>query len=92
MILGLVGCLQVVTGQPSKPLTMPCVVRRGANQELLQYKYVQKEKPIDNTNPYQNRKPEVGKLTYPVIFEPIQNVEFSKSVYKITSMVDSLLI
>ena len=30
----------------------------------------------------------MGGLTYPVIFEPIQNVEFSRSVYKITSMVD----
>ena len=31
---------------------------------------------------------EVGGLTYPVIFEPVQNVEFSRSVYKITSIVD----
>ena len=30
----------------------------------------------------------MGGLTYPVIFEPIQNVEFSRSVYKITSIVD----
>ena len=30
----------------------------------------------------------MGGLTYPVIFEPIENVEFSRSVYKITSMVD----
>ena len=47
-----------------------------------------KEKPIDNKNPYQDRTPEVGGLTYSVIFEPIQNVEFSRSVYKITSIVD----
>ena len=30
----------------------------------------------------------MGGLTYPVIFEPVQNVEFSRSVYKITSIVD----
>ena len=49
----------------------------------------EKKKQIDNRNPYQDRKSEVGGLTYPVIFEPIQNVEFSRFVYKITSMVDS---
>ena len=49
---------------------------------------MQKGKQINNRNPYQNRNPEVGRLTYPVIFQPIQNVEFSRSVYKITSMVD----
>ena len=67
---------------------MPSVVLEETNQEVLQNEHTQKEKQIDNRNPYQNRKPEVGGLTYPVIFEPIQNVEFSRSVYNITSMVD----
>ena len=48
----------------------------------------QRENQIDNRNPYEGREPEVGGLIYPVIFEPIQNVGFSRSVYKITSMVD----
>ena len=88
MILGLMGCLQAIIGQPSKPLTMPSVVLKEANHEVLSNKPALKEKPIDNKNPYQDRTPEVGGLTYPVIFEPIQNVEFSRSVYKITSIVD----
>ena len=88
MILWLVGYLQVVTGQPSEPLTMPSVIHEEVNQEVLQNRYSRKEKQIDNRNPYQNRNPEVGGFTYPVIFEPIQNVEFSRSVYKITSIVD----
>ena len=56
--------------------------------KFLPNKATLKEKSIDNKDPYQNRKPEAGEFIYPVIFEPIQNVEFSRSVYKITSMVD----
>ena len=85
MILGLMGCLQAITGQPSESLTLPSVALKEANREVLLNKPALKEKPIDNKNPYQDRTPEVGILTYPVIFEPIQNVEFSRSVYKITS-------
>ena len=88
MILRLMGCLQTIVGQLSKPLTMPSVVLKEANDEVLSNKPALKEKPIDNKNPYHNRTPEVGGLTYPVIFEPVQNVEFSRSVYKITSIVD----
>ena len=88
MILGLMGCFQVITRQPSELLTMPSVVLKEASHEVLSNKPTLKEKPIDNKNPYQDRTPEVGGLTYPVIFVPIQNVEFSKSVYKITSIVD----
>ena len=88
IILGLVGCLQTIIGQPSEPLTMPSVVLKEANHEVLSNKPALKERPIDNKNPYQDRTPEVGGLTYPVIFEPVQNVEFSRSVYKITAVVD----
>ena len=88
MILGLVGSIRIATGQLSEPLTKPSVVRDEANQEALRDKYLRKEKQIDNRDPYQNREPEIGGLTYPVIFEPVQNVEFSRSVYKVTSMVD----
>ena len=88
MILGLMGCLQTIIGQPSEPLTMPSVELKEANHEVLLNKPALRERPIDNKNPYQDRTPEVGGLIYPVIFEPIQNVEFSRSVYKITSIVD----
>ena len=88
MILGLMGCLQAITGQPSEPLTMPSVVLKEVDHEVLSNKPALKEKPIDNKNPYQDRTPGVERLTYPVIFEPIQNVEFSRSVYIITLIVD----
>ena len=67
---------------------MPSVVRDETNKETLKDKNLQRERQINNRDPYKGREPEVGGLTYPVIFEPIQNVEFSRFVYKVTSMVD----
>ena len=64
------------------------MVLKEANHEILPNKPTLEEKPINNKNPYQDRTPAVGGYTYPVIFESVQNVEFSRSVYKITSMVD----
>ena len=60
IILVLMGCLQTIVGQPSEPLTMPSVVLKEANHEVLSSKPALKEKPIDNKNPYQDRTPEVG--------------------------------
>ena len=73
---------QVIIGQPSEPLIKPSVALEEVNREDLQNQYMSKEKQIDNKNLYQSRNPEVGRLMYPVIFEPIQDVEFSRSVYK----------
>ena len=88
MILGLVSCFTTILGQPSKSLIIPSIELERANHEVLTSKPALKEKPIDNKNPYKDRVPEVGGLIYLVIFEPIQNVEFSRSVHKITSIVD----
>ena len=88
MILGLLSCFANILGQPSKSLSIPSIELEGGNQDVLTSKPALKERPIDNKNPYQDRTPEVGGLVNPVIFEPIQNVEFSRSVYKITSVVD----
>ena len=52
MILRLMGCLQTIVGQPREPLTMPSVVLKEANHEVLSNKPALKEKPIDNKNPY----------------------------------------
>ena len=41
------GCLQTIVGQPSKPLTMPSVVLKEANHEVMSNKPTLKEKPID---------------------------------------------
>ena len=88
MALVLVGCSRMTTGQPGEPITMPSLVPKEANHKIMPNKPTLEEKPIDNRNPYQDKTPTVGGYTYPVIFEPIQNVEFSRSVYKITSVVD----
>ena len=48
MILRLMVCLQTIVGQPSEPLTMPSVVIKEANHEVLSNKPALKEKPIDN--------------------------------------------
>ena len=88
MVLVLVGCSKTITGQPGEPITMPSMVLKEANHKILPNKPFLEEKLINNKNPYQDRTPAVGGYTYPVIFEPVQNVEFSRSVYKITSMVD----
>ena len=62
---------------------MPSVVLKEANHEVLSNKPALKEKPIDKQKfLIKTETPEVGGLTYPVIFEPVQNVEFSRSVYK----------
>ena len=88
VILVQVGCSRMTTGQPGEPITMPSLVPKEANHEILPNRPTLEEKHINNKNPYQNRTPVVAGYTYPVILEPIQNVEFSRLVYKITSMVD----
>ena len=45
--------------------------------------------PINNDDPYNGEVPVIPHTTkFPVIFEPIQNLKFSRSVYKITSFLD----
>ena len=45
--------------------------------------------PINNDDPYIGEVPVIPHTTkFPVIFEPIQNLKFSRSVYKITSFLD----
>ena len=43
---------------------------------------------IDNANPYQGIAVTEGHGKYPVIFEPLQNVQTSHSTYKVTSFID----
>ena len=52
----------------------------------------QRHKPgvhtINNENPYQGMTITEGHGKYPVIFEPLQNVQTSHSTYKVTSFID----
>ena len=43
---------------------------------------------INNANPYQRVVVNEGHGKYPVIFEPLQNVQTSHSTYKVTSFID----
>ena len=43
---------------------------------------------INNANPYQGVTVTEGHGKYPVIFEPLQNVQTSHSTYKVTSFID----
>ena len=43
---------------------------------------------INNVNPYQGLTVTKGHGKYPVIFEPLQNVQTSRSTYKVTSFID----
>ena len=43
---------------------------------------------INNANPYQGITVTEGHGKYPVIFEPLQNVQTSRSTYKVTSFID----
>ena len=44
---------------------------------------------IQNDNPYLGLDPtREGNGKYPVIFEPLQNVQMSRSTYKVTSFID----
>ena len=43
---------------------------------------------INNANPYQGVTITEGHGKYPVIFEPLQNVQTSRSTYKVTSFID----
>ena len=43
---------------------------------------------MNNANPYQGVTVTEGHGKYPVIFEPLQNVQTSRSTYKVTSFID----
>ena len=48
-----------------------------------------REHTIQNENPYLGLDPtREGNRKYPIIFEPLQNVQMSRSTYKVTSFID----
>ena len=75
-------------GQTPEPLSGQNIDSDETDKGAQKSKDLLRGKLIDNRDPYKDRAPEVAGLSYPVIFEPIQNVEFSISVYKVTTMVD----
>ena len=68
--------LTTVAFSPS-PTSMVAGERRGS-----------KIHTINNQSPYQGMPITEGRGKYPVIFEPLQNIQASRSTYKVTSFID----
>ena len=66
-------------------LTTPTI---GAGASAIRGRYEPRAHTINNANPYQGITITEGHGKYPVIFEPLQNVQTSRSTYKVTSFVD----
>ena len=66
-------------------LTTPA---NGAGASAIKERYEPKAHTINNANPYQGITVTEGHGKYPIIFEPLQNVQTSRSTYKVTSFID----
>ena len=54
----------------------------------IKERYEPRVHTINNANPYQGITVTDGHGKYPIIFEPLQNVQTSRSTYKVTSFID----
>ena len=73
--------LKLVATVPTSPTESPdAVIEKG--------RYEPGVHTINNANPYQGITVTEGHGKYPVIFEPLQNVQTSRSTYKVTSFID----
>ena len=66
-------------------LTTPTI---GAGALAIRERYELRAHTINNANPYQGITVTEGYGKYPVIFEPLQNVQTSRSTYKVTSFIN----
>ena len=69
-------------------LTTPAI---GAGASAIRERYEPRAHTTNNANPYQGITVTEGHGKYPVIFEPLQNVQTSRSTYKVTSFIDFTL-
>ena len=60
----------------------------SADTSAMRERYEPGVHTINNANPYQGITVTEGHGKYPVIFEPLQNVQTSRSTYKVTSFID----
>ena len=60
----------------------------GADTSVMRERCEPGVHTINNANPYQGITITEGHGKYPVIFEPLQNVQTSRSTYKVTSFID----
>ena len=68
--------------------TVPISPTEGSDTLIAKGRYEPGVHTINNLNPYQGVTVTEGHGKYPVIFEPFQNVQTSRSTYKVTSFID----
>ena len=66
-------------------LTTPTI---GAGASAIRERYEPRVHTINNANPYQGITVTEGHGKHPIIFQPLQNVQTSRSTYKVTSFID----
>ena len=75
----------VLVEQGAMALKTPTV---STDTSAMRERYEPGVHTINNANPYQGIMVTEGHGKYPVIFEPLQNVQTSRSTYKVTSFID----
>ena len=68
--------------------TVPISPTESSDTLIARERYEPGVHTINNANPYQGVTVTEGHGKYPVIFEPLQNVQTSRSTYKVTSFID----
>ena len=68
--------------------TVPISPTESSDTVIEKGRYEPGVHTINNANPYQGVTVTEGHGKYPVIFEPLQNVQTSQSTYKVTSFID----
>ena len=68
--------------------TVPISPTESSDAVIEKGRYEPGVHTINNANPYQGVTVTEGHGKYPVIFEPLQNVQTSQSTYKVTSFID----
>ena len=69
-------------------VTVPIFPTEGPDALIAKGRYEPGVHTINNANPYQGVTMTEGHGKYPVIFEPLQNVQTSRSTYKVTSFIN----
>ena len=69
-------------------VTAPITLTDISGTSVVKERYEPEVHTINNANPYQGVTVTEGHGKYPVIFEPLQNVQTSRSTYKVTSFID----
>ena len=69
-------------------VTVPISQTDNSDTLMARGRYEPGVHTINNANPYQGVTVTEGHGKYPVIFEPLQNVQTSQSTYKVTSFID----